>query len=98
MADVVKDYDTEELIDKQISENEFEFSARLETDYINHKYHLELPILDNFETLSGLIMHYHESIPHLHEEIRIEFFLFTITAVTRTRIEQVNLKIQNSNE
>jgi len=95
-GEIEDEHDKEELIDKQLSDTEFEFSARLETDYINGKYHLDLPILDNFETLSGLIMHYHESIPRLNEEIEIKHFSFKITAVTRTRIEQVYLKILKS--
>ncbi|MGZ4116044.1 MAG: hemolysin family protein, partial [Bacteroidia bacterium] len=96
-GEIEDEHDKEEMIEKQISENEFIFSSRLETDYLNKKYHLKLPILDNIETLGGLIMFYHESIPRINEEIRIENFIFTITAVTRTSIEQVNLKIQNSN-
>src|ERR1019366_7521529 len=94
-GEIDDEHDKEEMIEKKISENEYLFSARLETDYLNDKYHLNLPILDNYETLGGLIMNYHESIPRLNEEIRINDFLFTITAVTRIRIEQVNLKIQN---
>lgn len=94
-GEIEDEHDKEEMIDKQISENEFVFSARLETDYINNKYNLRLPILDNVETLGGLIMHYHESIPRFQEEIRIQNFVFTIIAVTRTGIDQVNLKIQN---
>lgn len=97
-GEIEDEHDKEELIEKQITESEYVFSARLETDYINHKYHLNLPILDNFETLSGLIMHYHESIPRVNEEIRIDHFLFTITSVSRTRIEQVNLKVQKAND
>ena len=96
-GEIEDEHDKEEMVEKQLSESEFVFSARLETDYINDKYHLNLPILDNFETLGGLIMHYHESIPRVNEEIRIDHFLFTITAVSRTRIEQVNLKLQKSN-
>lgn len=92
-GEIEDEHDKEEMIEKQLNESEFIFSARLETDYINHKYQLKLPILDNFETISGLIMHYHESIPKINEEIRIENFLFTISAVTKTRIEQVHLKI-----
>ncbi|MES2593418.1 MAG: hemolysin family protein [Bacteroidota bacterium] len=92
-GEIEDEHDKEEMIEKQVSDTEFNFSSRLETDYINHRYDLDLPILDNVETLGGLIMHYHESIPRVNEEIRIENFLFTITAVTRTRIEQVNLKI-----
>lgn len=92
-GEIEDEHDKEEMVEKQVNESEFIFSARLETDYINHKYQLKLPILDNFETISGLIMHYHESIPKINEEIRIENFLFTISAVTKTRIEQVHLKI-----
>ena len=95
-GEIEDEHDKEEMIDKQVSENEFIFSARLETDFINNKYNLNLPILDNVETLGGLIMHYHESIPRIHEEIRIENFVFTTIAVTRTRIEQVNLKIMST--
>ncbi|MES2138884.1 MAG: hemolysin family protein [Bacteroidota bacterium] len=92
-GEIEDEHDKEEMVEKQVNESEFIFSARLETDYINHKYQLKLPILDNFETISGLIMHYHESIPKINEEIRIENFVFTISAVTKTRIEQVHLKI-----
>ncbi|MFL5765187.1 MAG: hemolysin family protein [Bacteroidia bacterium] len=96
-GEIEDEHDKEEMTEKQISETEFIFSARLETDYINDKYQLDLPILDNVETLGGLVMHYHESIPRLNEEIRVGSFLFTVTAVTRTRIETLNLKIQDSN-
>lgn len=97
-GEIEDEHDKEDTIEKQVSETEFIFSSRLETDYVNHKYHLKLPILDNVETLGGLVMHYHESIPRLNEEIRIENFLFTVTGVTRTRIEVVNLKVQKSSD
>ena len=97
-GEIEDEHDKEEMIEKQVSEHEFIFSSRLETDYVNHKYHLHLPIFDHVETLGGLIMHYHESIPRLNEEIRIENFLFTITGVSRTRIETVNLKVQKSTD
>jgi putative hemolysin len=95
-GEIDDEHDKEEMTEKKINEHEFIFSARLETDYLNDKYHLNLPILDNFETLGGLVMHYHESIPKLNEEIRIDNFLFTITAVTRSRIEQVKLIVKSS--
>jgi CBS domain containing-hemolysin-like protein len=95
-GEIEDEHDKEEMVDKQLSETEFIFSARLETDYINNKYNLDLPILDDVETLGGLVMHYHESIPRYLEEIKIENFLFTITGVSRTRIEQVNLKVLSS--
>lgn len=97
-GEIEDEHDKEEMIEKQVSETEFVFSSRLETDYINGKYHLNLPLFDHVETLGGLIMHYHESIPRVNEEIRIENFLFTILGVSRTRIEVVNLKVQKPND
>ena len=94
-GEIEDEHDKEELIEKQLNETEFIFSARLETDYINNKYRLKLPILDNVETIGGLIMSYHENIPRVNEEIHIENAVFTILSVTRTRIETVSLKIQN---
>lgn len=95
-GEIEDEHDKEELIEKQLNDTEFIFSARLETDYINNKYRLKLPILDNVETVGGLIMHYHENIPRVNEEIHIENAIFTILSVTRTRIETVSLKIQNA--
>lgn len=95
-GEIEDEHDKEELIEKQITEKEFVFSARLETDYINHKYNLQLPILENFETIGGLIMHYHQNIPAVNEEIVIENFIFQIKAVSQTRIETVYLKITDT--
>ena len=95
-GEIEDEHDKEEMTEKKLSEFEFLFSARLETDYINNKYQLNLPVLDNFETIGGLIMHFHESIPRTNEEIRIGNFLFTIISVTKNRIEQVNLKVNQN--
>ena len=93
-GEIEDEHDKEEMTEKQISDIEYIFSARLETDYINQKYRLQLPILDNFETIGGLILYYHESIPKVNEKIQVGSFLFTILSASRTGIDQVNLKIQ----
>lgn len=92
-GEIEDEHDKEEMVEKEINDYEYVFSGRLETDYINDKYRLKLPTVEGVETLGGLIMYYHESIPKYNEEIRIENFLFTILAVSKTRIEQVNLKV-----
>jgi putative hemolysin len=94
-GEIEDEHDREELMEKRINDREYLFSGRLEIDYINEKYKLNLPSSEDFETLSGLIVHYHESIPHLNEEIIIPGFFFKITAVGNNRIEQVALKISD---
>ena len=92
-GEINDEHDTENHIEKQISENEYIFSGRLEIDYLNDKYALNLPKTDDYETLAGLIIHSHESIPHLHDEIIIDNFIFTILQASETRIEKVNVRI-----
>jgi CBS domain containing-hemolysin-like protein len=92
-GEIEDEYDNEELVEKKINENEYLFSARLEIDYLNEKYELNLPESDNYETLGGLIIDLHESIPEVKEEIIHENFRFIITQASESRIEQVRLII-----
>ena len=72
---------------------EFIFSGRAEIYYLNEKYNLFLPVSEEYETMSGMITHHHESIPPVNEEIQIATFFFKITKVSETRIELVHMKI-----
>ena len=92
-GEIEDEYDVEELKEKRINENEFLFSARLEIDFLNEKYNLDLPESDEYETLGGLIINIHESIPEINEVIIQEPFKFIITEASEVRIEQVHLFI-----
>ena len=93
-GEIRDEYDTEEEAERKISDHEFIFSARLEIDYLNEKYHLGLPVSDEFETLAGFILHTHENIPDINEMILIGKFRFTILEATESRIEKVHLHIE----
>lgn len=91
-GDINDEFDTPDHVEKQIAENEYIFSGRLELDYLNEKYDFNFPT-DESETLSGYIIANHETIPKLKERIIIEHFEFDILLVTETRIETVKMKI-----
>jgi CBS domain containing-hemolysin-like protein len=91
-GEIKDEYDTEEFVEKQISENEFIFSGRLEMDYLKEKYNLEFSNTEA-ETLSGYIIDQHETIPGAKERIIIDKYEFDILNVSETRIEMVKLKI-----
>jgi len=90
-GEIEDEYDVEELDEKQINENEFLFSGRFEIDYLNEKYNLGLPESDEYETLGGLIINIHESIPETDEEIIQAPFKFIIVEASDVRIEKVHL-------
>lgn len=92
-GDIEDEHDTIELLENKINDREFEFSARLEVDYINETYNLLLPEDDAYETLGGLIVDSIENIPLQGEIIEIENFQFTITEVSSSKIEKVYLKV-----
>ena len=94
LGEIEDEFDIEGMVEKVVSDNEYIFSGRLEIDYVNEKYKLELPESDEYETLAGLIIHYHESIPALHETIVVNRFHFEILQATETRIELVRVKVE----
>lgn len=92
-GDIEDEHDTEEFLEEEIDERTFNFSARLEIDYLNSRYKVNLPESDEYETLAGFIIHRHENIPDVNSIIEIDQFRFTITAVTNVRIETVKLEL-----
>jgi CBS domain containing-hemolysin-like protein len=91
VGEIEDEHDTSELTEKQIGEHEYIFSARHEIDYLNEKYHLDIPKTDDYETLAGLILTYYESIPKINDRISIGDFIYRILDVSETRIELVQL-------
>ena len=91
-GEIQDEYDTEEFVEKQLAEDEFIFSGRLELDYLNEKYNLDFPTSDS-ETLSGYIISEHETIPKQKETIIINNFKFDILTVSERRIEMVKMKV-----
>jgi CBS domain containing-hemolysin-like protein len=94
VGDIEDEHDTNELTEKVISENEYILSGRLEIDYLNEKYNLALPEENDYETLAGMILFFHGSIPVINDVIRIRNFVFKVLKVTSTRLELVSLKIE----
>lgn len=94
-GDIKDEYDTEDLVEKQISTDEYIFSGRLELDYIAEKYNLEFRVDDETGTLSGYIISQHEKIPKQRERIIIDAYEFDILNVSETRIETVKMKVLN---
>ena len=92
-GEIEDEHDTIALLEHKVNDREFEFSARLEVDYINETYQLELPENDAYETLGGLIVHHTETITEQDEIVEIEHYQFTIDEVSSSKIENIYLKV-----
>lgn len=92
-GEIEDEHDLVKLTENKINDREFEFSARLEIDYLNETYNLDLPEDEGYETLGGLIVEFSESIPLEKEVIEIENSQFTILKASSSKIEEVYLKV-----
>ena len=97
-GEIEDEHDKDKFIEEKISDDEYLFSARLEVDYINETYHLNLPESEEYETLSGLIVLHTEEIPTKGETISLPPFVFSIEACSQTRIETVRVFIKENDE
>ena len=92
-GEIEDEHDKGEDMEKQISEKTFLFSTRLEIDYLNEKYKFNIPVLDDYETLAGYILHNYESIPVANQKIIIGKYQFTILKSSGNRLEEVKMEI-----
>ena len=91
-GEINDEYDEQEFLEKKLSANEYIFSGRLELDYLYEKYGIDFAA-DSAETLSGYLIHKHETIPKVREVIHLSHFDAEILLVSDTRIEKVKLTI-----
>ena len=92
-GEIEDEHDVQELTDERITEIEFKFSARLEIDYLNEEYNLNIPKEEAYETLGGFIIDYTENIPEKGEVLVILDYEITILGVSSSKIEEIHLKI-----
>lgn len=92
-GEIEDEHDTIFLVEEQINKETFKFSGRLDVDYINETYKINLPESENYGTLGGLIVNTTEEIPSPNEVVIIGNFHFTILDATNTKINLVELKI-----
>jgi len=94
VGDIEDEHDINDLTEKVTGKNEYILSGRIEIDYLNEKYHLKLPEEDDYETLAGMILFFHGSIPGNNDVIRIKNIVIKVLRATTTRLELVNLKVE----
>jgi len=93
VGEIVDEHDVEEITDVQLSKNLYKLFARLDVEIVNKKYNLMLPESDDYETIAGLILYYHEDIPVKNNVLIVNEFKFTIISVNNNAIQEVQLEV-----
>jgi CBS domain containing-hemolysin-like protein len=93
VGDIEDEHDTNEFTEKMTAPGEYLFSGRLDIDYLNEEYNLNLPEMDDYETLAGLILYHYGNMPRTNEVVHVGNVTIKILKVTATRLELVSLKL-----
>ena len=91
-GEIEDEHDNYDLHEKKISEDVYELSSRLEIEYLNKSYDLNLPESESYDTLGGLIVFNKEEIPKVGDEIIINGYSIQILHASSSKIEKVVLK------
>jgi|TARA_B100000242_G_scaffold50784_1_gene30415 CBS domain containing-hemolysin-like protein len=91
-GEIEDEHDNYDLHEKKISEGIYEFSSRLEIEYLNKSYSLDLPESESYDTLGGLIVFNKEEIPKVGDEVLINGYSIQIIHASSSKIEKVILK------
>jgi CBS domain containing-hemolysin-like protein len=93
-GEIEDEYDTtEDFVEKQLAEDEYLFSGRIELDYVEQKYQFNFYGKEGAETLSGFIIQNNNAIPKQKQKIIIGNIEFDILHVSDTRIEMVKVRL-----
>ncbi len=91
-GEIKDEYDIEEDICRKIASDTYLISGKVEIDYINEKYNLNIPTGD-YETIAGFITSKLGRIPLQGENVTIENFNFLIARATNIKIDLLKLTI-----
>ena len=94
-GEIEDEHDKDNLVEEKLSETHFRFSARVEIDYLNEQYQLNIPESEDYETLGGLILFELANIPEKNSKLKMDGFSFVVEEVTDRRIEIVSLYLKS---
>jgi CBS domain containing-hemolysin-like protein len=97
-GEIEDEHDNQELLEEKINDQEFNFSARLEVDYLNEEYDLNIPKEEAYETLGGFIINHTETIPAQNEVLMIDKFQIEILKVSATKIDDLHFRVVTKEE
>jgi CBS domain containing-hemolysin-like protein len=94
-GEIEDEHDKDDLVEEKLSETHFRFSARVEIDYLNEQYQLNIPESEDYETLGGLILFELANIPDKNSKLKMDGFSFVVEEVTDRRIEIVSVYLKS---
>lgn len=97
VGEIHDEYDVEEIVCEKVNDTTFLLSGRVEIDYLNEKFQLDIPD-DDYETIAGFIMHSAGTIPQQGEVVQTDNYTITISKAIKNKIQLVQLEIKKNKD
>ena len=92
-GEIEDEHDVEDAVEKQVAENVYVFSCRLEVEYLNEKYGLGIAESEEYDTLAGYIIYRYKELPTAGTQMEFDGLKIKILRTTRSRIELARVEI-----
>ena len=92
-GEIEDEHDVEDAVEKQVAENEYVFSCRLEVEYLNEKYGHGIAESEEYDTLAGYIIYRYKELPTAGTQMEFDGLKIKILRTTRSRIELARVEI-----
>ena len=90
-GEIIDEFDDDVLLENKVNNNAYNFSARLEIEYLNSKYNFKIPV-GEYDTLGGFILDFNKNLPKKGEIIKFDNYLIKILSMNDNRIDSVFFK------
>lgn len=90
-GDIQDEHDNSGLISRATGDGSWEFSARLEIEYINETFGLDLPESDEYQTLAGYILTQTGTIPENNDIVILPPYKIKVLEKRANRLELLSL-------
>ncbi|MBQ4498745.1 MAG: HlyC/CorC family transporter [Alistipes sp.] len=91
-GEIEDEHDVQEMVEKVEEDGSCLFSCRLEVEYLNEKYNLDIPESEEYDTLAGYIIDQYGGIPHEGDEIDVEQYRIKVIRREQSRIDLVRME------
>lgn len=93
-GEIDDEHDASYLVEKRLNDNEYLFSGRLEIEYLNEKWGLDIPEAESYDTLAGYVLDHSGEIPAVGDHFQVGDFMLRVVKASGSRISLIKLTIE----
>lgn len=97
-GDIRDEHDKSEISVVEVSQGVYDISGRTEVRALRDDYHIDIPENDDYQTLAGYILYSTANLPAEGDSLTLGGITFTITRRTATRLEQIRVDTNPSQD